>query len=105
MVLATMELMSFVNTPYPLKHAKHYQKNLFMKKNFFIIIIIIGFFINMQVQGQFSHLWAPLPDSWLAACMADLTPDLQVSFYDYKIRNGSMLTVCQGSASVSVSIT
>ena len=70
-----------------------------------IIIIIIGFFINMQVQGQYPHQWAPLPDSWLAAHMADLTPDLQVSFYDYKIRNGSMLTVCQGSASVPMSIT
>ena len=36
---------------------------------------IIRFFINMQVQGQHTHL---LPGSWLAACMADLIPDLQV---------------------------
>ena len=43
-----------------------------------IIIIIIGFLINMQVQGQHPNQWAPLPDSWLAARMADLTPDLQV---------------------------
>ena len=39
---------------------------------------IIGFLINMQVQGQHPHQWAPLPDSWHAARMADLTPDLQV---------------------------
>ena len=105
MVLATMELMSFVNTPYPLQHAKQLSKKSLHEKNFFIIIIIIGFFINVQVQGQYPHQWPPLPDSWLAARMADLTPDLQVSFYDCKIRNGSMLTVCQGSASVSMSIT
>ena len=42
--------------------------------------IIIRFLINVQVQGQHPHQWAPplFPDSWLAACMADLTPDLQV---------------------------
>ena len=51
------------------------------KSEVIIIIIIIinnGFLINMQVQGQHPHQWAPLPSSWLAACMADLTPDLQV---------------------------
>ena len=40
------------------------------------IKIIIGFLINVQVQGQHPHQWPPLPDSWLAARMADLTPDL-----------------------------
>ena len=40
---------------------------------------IIGFFINVQVQGQHPHQWAPFQiASWLAACMEDLTPDLQV---------------------------
>ena len=32
----------------------------------------------MQVQGQHPHQWAPFPDSWLAARLAGLTPDLQV---------------------------
>ena len=112
MVLATMELMSFVNTPYPLKHAKQLSKKSLYEKNFFIIIIIIiiiiRFFINVQIQGKYTHQWAPIPDSWLAAHMANLTPDLHAGvflFYDYKIRNGSMLTVCQGSASVPMSIT
>ena len=41
-------------------------------------IIIIGFLIIVQMQGQHPHQWAPLPGSWLAARMADLTPDLQV---------------------------
>ena len=31
----------------------------------------------MQVPGNI-HISGPLPDSWLAACMADLIPDLQV---------------------------
>ena len=35
------------------------------------------FLINMQVQGQHPY-HGPLPGSWLAARMADLTPDLQV---------------------------
>ena len=34
--------------------------------------------VNVQVQGQHPHQWAPLPGSWLAARMADFTPDLQV---------------------------
>ena len=35
--------------------------------------------VKMQVQEQQrSHQWAPLPGSWLAAGMADLTTDLQV---------------------------
>ena len=59
MVLATMELMSFVNTPYPLQHAKQLSKKSLHEKNFFIIIIIIGFFINVQVQGQYPHQWPP----------------------------------------------
>ena len=37
------------------------------------------FFVNVQVQGQYPHQWAPFPGSWLAARMADLTPDLQLS--------------------------
>ena len=41
-----------------------------------IIIIIIRFLINMQVLGQYSHQWAPFQ---IAARLADLTPDLQVS--------------------------
>ena len=40
-----------------------------------IIIIIIGFLINVQVQGHHPH---PFPGNWLAARIADLTPDLQV---------------------------
>ena len=43
--------------------------------------------------GAMSTSVGPLPGSWLAACMADLTPDLQVSFCDYKIGHGSMLCV------------
>ena len=38
------------------------------------IIIVIRFFIN---RGNI-HISGPLPGSWLAAGMADLTPDLQV---------------------------
>ena len=38
------------------------------------VFIIIGFLINTQVYGHHKH-----PGSWFAACMADLTPDLQVS--------------------------
>ena len=36
--------------------------------------------VHVQNHGitDLSHLWAPLPGSWLAAHMADLTPDLQV---------------------------
>ena len=45
---------------------------------FIISYIIIGFSINVPVQGQHPHQWTPLPDSWLAARMADFTPDLQV---------------------------
>ena len=77
MVLATMELMSFVNTPYPLKHAKQlskkslYEKKLFHHHHHHLHHHQI-FIINMQVQGQYPHQWAPLPDSWLAAHMADL---------------------------------
>ena len=43
-----------------------------------IIIIIIRVLINMQVQGQHPHQWAPFPGSWLAARMADLIPGFQV---------------------------
>ena len=45
------------------------------------LIIIIGFFINVQVQGPYPQQCPPppLPGNWLAARMADLTPDLQVS--------------------------
>ena len=42
-----------------------------------LIIIIIGFLINMQVQGHHPHQWAPFQVNWLAACIADLTSDLQ----------------------------
>ena len=34
------------------------------------------FLINMQVHHP--HQWGPLPGNWLAAHIADLTPDLQV---------------------------
>ena len=40
---------------------------------------IIGFLINVQVQGQHPH---PLPGSWLAVCMADLTQDLQYVYHE-----------------------
>ena len=39
---------------------------------------IIGFLSNVQVHGATSTPVGPLPDSWLAARMADLTRDLQV---------------------------
>ena len=39
---------------------------------------LIGFLINMQVQGHHPHQLAPLPGNWLAARIAYLTPDLQV---------------------------
>ena len=44
----------------------------------FYFYFIIGFFINVQVQGHHPHQWAPFPGNWLAARIADLTPDLQV---------------------------
>ena len=43
-----------------------------------LIYIITRFLINVQVQGQHPLQWGPLPDSWLAARMADLTPDLHI---------------------------
>ena len=43
-----------------------------------IIIIIIGFLINVQLQGQHPHQWAPFQIAGLLPRMADLTPDLQV---------------------------
>ena len=44
-----------------------------------VIIIIIRFLINVLVQGATSTSVGRVGDSWLAACMADLTPNLQVS--------------------------
>ena len=40
--------------------------------------IIMGFLINVQVQGASSTSVGPFPGNWLAARIADLTPDLQV---------------------------
>ena len=40
--------------------------------------IIIRLLINVQVQGHHPHQCAPFPGNWLAARIADLTPDLQV---------------------------
>ena len=59
--------------------------------------IIMGFLINVQVQGQHPHQWTPLPDSWLAASMADLTPDLQVrlSWVDSRELPVSAIPLCQ----------
>ena len=42
----------------------------------FISIIITGFLINMQVQGQYPQQWGPFQVAGLLH--ADLTPDLQV---------------------------
>ena len=36
----------------------------------------------MQVQGPYPQQWAPFQETGLAARMADLTPDLQVSLDD-----------------------
>ena len=45
-----------------------------------IIIIIIRFLINVQLQGHqcIRATMGPLPGNWLAARIADLTPDLQL---------------------------
>ena len=43
-----------------------------------LVIIIIIFFINMQVQRQHPHQWVSFQVHVIAACMADLTPDLKV---------------------------
>ena len=40
--------------------------------------IFIRFLINMQMQGHHPHQWPPLPGNWLAARIADLSPDLQM---------------------------
>ena len=42
------------------------------------IIIIIGFLINVQAHGASSTSVGPFPGNWLAARIADLTPNLQV---------------------------
>ena len=41
--------------------------------------IIIGFLINLQVQGHHPH-----PGNWLAARIADLTPQNKVNFISYR---------------------
>ena len=46
------------------------EQNLFLA--YVIIIIIIGYLINMPVKRQYPQQWGPLPGNWLAACMADL---------------------------------
>ena len=47
-------------------------------KTLLLLIIIIGFLINMQVQGIF-HISGPPTGSWLAANRADLTFDVYSS--------------------------
>ena len=75
-MMLDMTPMGWLGRKFSTQTNKHCLLSLTVFPN--IIIIIMGFFINVQVQGLHPHQWAPFQVAGLLHT-SDLTPDLQVS--------------------------
>ena len=87
LTLAALHCRAFHNHPFIV----WYELNTLV-----IIIIISWLLINMQLQDNI-HINGPPLGNWLAACMADLTPDLQVCIIrvDSRVFPLSAIPLCQ----------
>ena len=106
MILSTLDLSTLTSQSIPLyqriyiyfRHISYFPLNF----NYGYLIIIIRFLIDMQEHGHYphqrAHFQVQCTCSWFAACMADLTPGLQVS-----LSGGSIAKSFHSLQSISVS--